>query len=791
MQAPSYKKYFDIDRIVEDIQSYLPKFDRDKFKEAFAFAEEAHRGQMRKDAETPYIVHPVRALEILVDLKADEDTLISTLLHDVPEDTERTIEDVKENFGETVAFLVNGITKLSKVQYQHNMPQRQVESLKKLLLHSADDLRVILIKLADRLHNMTTLGNIPQPEKRVRIATETLEIYVPIANLLGIRDLKFQLEDLCFKHLFPTEYAAMHQRLEKSLKMRSSNIHDFINQIQTLCDETGIKVKIEEREKNVYSIYKKLCSLGRKTDELDDRVAVNIVVNSIPECYQVLGIIHTAFVPKPNRFKDYIANPKVNGYRSIHTAVFGVEGKMTEMQIRTEEMDIEAEYGIIANFFFKQGDKKDHSFSAGKKGSSWLTKIIDLGDNEGGNGDFLETLKSDFFQDRIFVFTPKGDVIDLPKGATVIDFAYAIHSQVGNNAARADVNSVSRPISSQLKTGDLVNVISSKTVSPELAWTSFAKTSQARNNIVASLKRESKDKKIKQGRKILQREFDISGLGIFDKRYFRKIKKSLKKVLGREVKSPEDLFVAIGQGELRARDLVQMHQHSDKGDTDSAYKYMEPTNVDGQRVRIKVLAKNSFGLMRDIAEIMYNHALDMYTFKGWSSKHEVEAYYSVDILVKDVGEVSNIIDELEQIEDVDKAYRVSRKGVFLAGFLTMMIAGAWMLHPIILNWISNTELHLEYPRLVNLFIYGGLTGLLLFVLVWGHVMKRYFPLSRNRRLLWLASFIVPVISVITLGIELIIFDLHLSWMALTIESLMIYGYLGMSYYTYKKDHPDR
>src|SRR3989338_6605909 len=313
MASMSYNKYFKLRDILKSIKDYLPGFNEEKFLNAFKFAEKAHAGQFRKDNTTPYIAHPVEIVKILVLLHADEDTLVSALLHDVPEDTKYTIEDVRKFFGEKVAFLVDGITKLSAVYYENDMSKRQVGTLKKLFLHSVKDLRVILIKLADRLHNMQTLGNIDESEKRLRISRETLEIYVPIANLLGIQDIKSQLEDLCFKYLFADEYARLNRRQNASSERRKKLTDEFIRTISKECSKNRIKPEFLQKEKALYSIFKKLSSLGKSIDEAEGRIALKIIVKTVPQCYQVLVIIHSKFLPMNDRFRDYIANPKMNG----------------------------------------------------------------------------------------------------------------------------------------------------------------------------------------------------------------------------------------------------------------------------------------------------------------------------------------------------------------------------------------------------------------------------------------------------------------------------------------------
>ncbi len=775
MTGLSYKNFFNIDSIFKQIKDYLPEADKDRFLKAFQFAEEAHRGQMRKDNVTPYIVHPVEVVVILTRIQADEETLISALLHDVPEDTEKEINDVKKLFGEKIAFLVDGITKLSKVQYKHNMPERQIESLKKLLLHSAEDLRVIIIKLADRLHNMRTLQNIKEDSKRIRIATETLEIYVPIANLLGIRLLKNELEDLCFKFLFPTEHEKLSNRLNSLREKKENDTVATINVIYKICKENNLDVEIAAKHENLYSIYKKLCSLGKSLDDAEERIGIKIITNNVDNCYRILGIVHNHFVPKSDKFKDYIANPKYNGYQSIHTQVFGVQGLITELQIRTHEMDLEAEYGIGANFI-----RKD---SINLK-SNWVKEVLEIEKSEYDSDDFIKNLKSDIFQERIFVFTPKGIVIDLPKGATVIDFAFAIHPEVGKHAVKADVNGKTKAINTPLYNRDVVNVITSNNVHPELSWLSFSRTNLAKKNITNYFKKISKDKKIKEGKKILQKEFDISGLGLCKNMSFKKLNNAIKENLNQSFDSFQDLLIAIGSGDLSARSVVKSIMHKYEHSKKFIEKYSKSKK--GIKIYIKIVSKNRFGLLRDISETLYKYAMDMYSLKGWASKYDVDAYFTAQILVKDLDTVSKIFDELEQIDDVAAVYRISLKGLWLIYAGISLIVFTWIFHPFVFTLIQDWEIQSQYPSSLQLVSYGILVLLVSMVLYLNRLIKRYFPFVRNKKMLWTIAFTIPVVAILTLAIEVIYFELDLSMNIIFIEILLIYSYLFVNYKNFKK-----
>lgn len=774
MAKSSYSKYFDINEILESIKSYLPNFNDKKFLEAFEYAEKAHRGQFRKDGATPYIAHPVEAVKILTSLHADEETILSALLHDVPEDTGRDINEIKQLFGDKVAFLVDGITKLSKVHYQHDMPARQIESLRKLFLHCGEDLRVILVKLADRLHNMRTLQYVKEADKRMRISKETLEIYVPIANLLGIQDLKSQLEDLCFKNLFPLEYEKIGKIREKGKPRRVKIAKEFMDKIEAACKKIKIEVELIKRTKNLYSIYKKISAVGKTADDIDDRIGIRIIVKTVPACYQVLGIIHENFVPINDRFRDYIANPKINGYQSLHTTVFGIEGVITDVQIRTGKMDLEAEYGIAANFFTK------HEIVSDEKRSEWVNKILEINKNQNGSEEFLQNLRIDIFQDRIFVFTPKGAPIDLPKGASALDFAYAIHSDVGNHAFKADINGKLKPITTVLTTGDVVNIIVSRKIRPELSWLSLVKTNLAKNKILEYFKKGSKENRIFEGHKILQKEFDIVGLGLCENINFRKLRSKLAKDFGKSFENFEDLFVVIAEGDIKATDVAMLVKGS------SLFSRNKTASGKGIKVSLKIVAKNRFGLLRDISEVLYKSVLDMYSLKGWAAKHEEAAYFTSEILVKDLETLSRIFDELKQVESIISIYRVSTKWLIIFSVASFFTAALWISHAFILKLIKGSLFITAHPWLGSIIIYFGFLLLIVTVLYLTSAVQKYFPFVRYKRLLWAISFAIPILATLLLFIELFYFDLEMSLLGLLVEILFIYGYLVMSYINFRK-----
>lgn len=465
-----------IDHVIQKALEKNPQADADMLRLAYDFASRAHEGQYRRNGE-PYIQHSLHTSFILAQIKADVSTIVAGLLHDVPEDTEYELEDIKKEFGEEVASLVEGVTKLGKIKYRGI--ERYKENLRKMFLAMAEDLRVILIKFSDRLNNLRTLDALPK-EKQQRIARETLEIHAPIAGLLGIERLKWQMEDLSFKYLYPEEYNELEYKYEVEKKAeRRRYIQQIKNTLKQKLEEKSVRdYKIEGRMKHLYSIFKKMKSKARDFDEIYDVFALRIIAANISDCYKILGVIHELWRPKPGKFKDYISVPKPNGYRSLHTTVFGPEGKATEFQIRTEEMDEEAKFGIAAHWHYKLKGAEE------KKQPQWVREILEM-QREGRNtNEFVNNIKFDVFQNRIFVFSPKGDIFELPEGSTPIDFAYAVHTDIGNKASVAIVNESISTLDHELKNGDLVEIkIDKKRKGPNYNWIKFVKTKRAREKI--------------------------------------------------------------------------------------------------------------------------------------------------------------------------------------------------------------------------------------------------------------------------------------------------------------------
>lgn len=469
-----------IERIIKKFQIYHPKTDVSLLQKAFDFANSAHQGQLRKSGE-PYIQHCLHTAYLLTEIKADLPTVVAGILHDVPEDTKTSLKQIRHNFGSEVHVLVKGITKLSKIKYRGI--ERYRENLKKMFLAMANDTRVIFIKFCDRLHNLRTLDSLPK-DKQLRIAKETIEIYAPIAGMLGVWRLKWQMEDICFKYLYPDEFHNLEQKYEVEKRAERNQYFQIVkNIIAPKMQEASIDYEIEVRFKHLYSIYQKMQTKDRKFDEIYDVFALRVIVNSIDDCYKTLGIIHTLWRPKPNRFKDYIAIPKPNGYRSLHTTIFGPEGKAIEFQIRTHEMHEESLYGLAAHWYYKSQDIKQ---------PNWIKEILEAQKEISNTSDFIKKIQLDIFHDRIFVFSPKGDVFELPEGSTPIDFAYLIHSNIGNQASGVIVNEKIGRLDQILKNGDMVDIVTDKHKKyPSKDWLKFVKTKRAKEIIKQNSKKSS------------------------------------------------------------------------------------------------------------------------------------------------------------------------------------------------------------------------------------------------------------------------------------------------------------
>jgi guanosine-3',5'-bis(diphosphate) 3'-pyrophosphohydrolase len=489
-----------VKRLQDDIGAYLTEQDRELVQRAYVFAAKAHEGQFRLSGED-YIEHPVAVARILSELEGDAHTLAAALLHDVAEDTDVTIEEIRQEFGVEIARLVDGVTKLSRIQF-HSRMEEQVSNLRKMFLAMAEDWRVVVIRLADRLHNLRTLDALPV-DKQKQTAEETLDIYAPLAHRLGIWRFKWELEDLGFRYLYPEEYRSLAKQMVAKRSEREAEVAMVISRLQNLLQEHGIQADVQGRAKNLYSIYRKTKRLGIDMSQIYDLLAVRVITATVSDCYEVLGLAHTLWKPMPGRFKDYIAMPKPNGYQSLHTTVLGPLGQPFEIQIRTREMDRTAEYGSAAHWKYKER-RSDQSFD---QKMSWLRQLLDWQREMTDAGEFMEALRLDVFNDEVFVFTPKGDVIDLPVGSTPLDFAYRIHTDVGHQCVGAKVNGKLVPLSYKLNTGDIVEILTSRQSSgPSRDWLDIVKTSQARSKIRSFFRKLLREEDIARGKTTLEAE---------------------------------------------------------------------------------------------------------------------------------------------------------------------------------------------------------------------------------------------------------------------------------------------
>lgn len=537
-----------ITEIIDKAKKYLPAKDIALIQKAYVFSAAAHAGQIRLSGE-PYLSHPLEVANILTELYLDGPTIAAGLLHDTVEDTSITLEEIEEQFGEEVKRIVSGVTKISKINFS-SKEEAQAENIRKMILAMADDIRVILVKLADRLHNMRTLEH----QKRIKqklIAQETLEIYAPLANRLGLYRLKVELEDLSLKYSKPEIYNQIKEGIKAHQVTGDEYINKVCNILKEMLSKNKIKGRVNGRIKHIYSIYHKMETQGLNLDQVYDIIAFRVIVESIKDCYAVLGLVHALWKPVPGRFKDYISMPKANMYQSLHTTVIGPDGERVEIQIRTEEMHKIAEYGVAAHWKYKEDGSRISEKDAEK--FSWLRQILDWQKELKDPKEFMASLRFDLFQDEVYVFTPRGEVKELPEGATPVDFAYLIHSQVGDHCAGAKVNGRLVPLNTPLKNGDVVEIITDPNKHPSRDWLKFVKTAKARTRIKHWIRNEERETSIALGKEVLEKESRKLGLN-----FQRLLKEGSFLELAKEFsfKSEDDLFSAVGYAKLTPRQIL-------------------------------------------------------------------------------------------------------------------------------------------------------------------------------------------------------------------------------------------
>jgi GTP pyrophosphokinase len=537
---------FRIGEIVDMVLAYYPEADAELLERAYIYSAVAHRGQLRTSGE-PYLSHPLEVAGILAKMRMDVTTIVAGLLHDVPEDTGTSIADIEARFGRDVAELVEGVTKIGKMAFSTKV-EREAENFRKMVLAMAKDIRVILIKLADRLHNMRTIDPLPEAKRR-RIAQETLEIYAPLANRLGIAWMKVELEDLAFRQLHPAEYDDVSQRVAKKHQEQEAYIEQVQQLIQERLAEAEVPAEVSGRAKHFYGIWGKMLRQNIPFDQVYDIIAVRIITDTVRNCYAVLGTIHSLWTPVPGRFKDYIAMPKANGYQSLHTTVIGPGGERVEFQIRTREMHAIAQHGVAAHWKYKEGFKGESRFDASQQ---WLKGLLEWQKELKDPREFLETVKVDLFPDEVYAFTPRGDVRALPRGATPVDFAYAVHTDVGHRCVGAKVNGRIVPLRYQIVNGDIIEILTQAGHVPSKDWLKFVKTSRAKARIKSWIKNEQRAQSVTLGRELLEKELRKSELTT----------KALKSpefaaaLAEIGLRTPEEAFAAIGYGKLAATQVV-------------------------------------------------------------------------------------------------------------------------------------------------------------------------------------------------------------------------------------------
>jgi GTP pyrophosphokinase len=627
--------------ILAQIQKPYKAADKKLIAEAFEFAKNAHGDQKRESGEE-YIVHPLHTSLTLSKMKADAKTVAAGLLHDVLDDTGATKEQIEEKFGKEIAFLVEGVSKLGKIKYRG--VERHAENLRKMLLAMAQDFRVVLIKLADRYHNLQTLDALPAAKQK-RIALESLEIYAPLAFRFGVSELSKKIEDLAFKYCYRQEYGMILETVEKQYPKREQYLASVKPFIQNELQKEGIRpLEIQTRAKHYWSLYEKLKKNNMNWDAIYDLVAMRIIVRDIEDCYAALGVIHKLYKPLPGRIKDYIALPKPNGYQSLHTTVFCKGGNITEFQIRTRDMHEAAENGLAAHWLYTTQKKPKGGSNAKSKMFDWVKQIRQWQQEIRDSAEFLDTLKIDVFSDRIFVFTPRGDVIDLPEGATPVDFAYAIHSSVGDTCSQAKVNGEMAPLERALKNGDMIEIIKNPNKTPSRDWMRFVKTNAARARIRAFLKSSRREEKIQEGERLLNCELEKFNQGRWD----AIAQKQKAKVFQNLPYSDEpSILAAVGEGDISPYRVIKY------AIDEKTMQAQKGANL----VKIKIAAYDRVGLLQEVSSAISNMGVNIISLNA-GGDNDSGAKFLATVEVFDIDQLHVLIGNLEKIKSVREVKRI-------------------------------------------------------------------------------------------------------------------------------------
>ncbi len=796
LQKLEKKFHLNLEALINSIKSYNNNFNEQKFREAFLFAALAHDGQMRKQDGIPYIVHPFETAKILTQIHADETTLIAALLHDVPEDTDRTLEEIECRFGRQVAYIVEGITKLSKVHYRHDMKQRDIESMKKLFIHVAEDPRTMLIKLADRLHNMRTLEYMDVTEKRLRKARETLEIFTPIAKLLGIREIQIELEDLCFQNLYPDDFRKLKEKVHQERERHARDPEQTIIDVEDTLKARNIDAIVYSYQENLFHTYSSLKNENKSIDDLEITFLVNVIVNDVPACYEALGLIHGLFKPKPGSFKDYISLPKPNGYKSLHTSVFGYHGTNTKFTIRTNQMHFEALYGIAASYF--SSDSKHKSlFGSEDPRSHWVEEIIAIQKEENSELHYFEDLKNFVLQNRINVLTPKGETRDLPANATCIDFAYSIHTQVGNRAIRAVVNGQNVSLDHCLNTGDVVKIITTEYAkSPSYEWLNFAKTPVALKRMKEHFKKESESSKVQAGRKILQKEYDRAGLGIVGNLSKWKIKKVAFDFPALSIHRTEDIFVHIAEGSISSSQLVSLvypDQNINIGSIAQAGLKGRSMLSKLTRVQMRIVCDPSADSIK-FTELIQKKK-DSILLVSLQTKFNFftkKVIVNATMYVSHFNDFSNLCRELERIDGVREVTRIFPLKKIVFFILSIFTFCLWATHPLLLHYVT-TEWDADdnQVRIVtNTILYAGLFMLFSLIFLIKQYTEKSFPEIRETNRLWQVTYLLCFFALMTVCLEIYLEHLMVDWALVLGSVMLIFTYLT-GQYIYSRDRTPR